>query len=277
MTDKNKSKILMDRRQILEAASIMGLTMLAPGAVKGQTPDGESPVPSGEKPSVVMLVYPKMVLMDLVGPMTVMKILGANIHLVWKDTAAVSTDVGIPIAATTSFSECPKNPDVLFVPGGIMGTIDCMHDQDVCDFLATTGENSRYVTSVCTGSLVLAAAGLLVGYKATSHWGVADLLPLMGSINTNERVVQDGNRITGGGVTAGLDFGLTLASLLTNEEEARRIQLILEYSPEPPFLNGTPEEAGPRRLKEARDGRVWMDAQALAASEAAAQRLTITL
>ena len=158
-----------------------------------------------------------------------------------------------------------------------MGTIDCMHDQDVCDFLATTGENSRYVTSVCTGSLVLAAAGLLVGYKATSHWGVADLLPLMGSINTNERVVQDGNRITGGGVTAGLDFGLTLASLLTNEEEARRIQLILEYSPEPPFLNGTPEEAGPRRLKEARDGRVWMDAQALAASEAAAQRLTITL
>jgi cyclohexyl-isocyanide hydratase len=143
-----------------------------------------------------------------------------------------------------TFAECPMELDVLFVPGGLEGTAALMDDLEVLNFLATRGTRSRFVSSVCTGSLLLGAAGLLRGYDATSHWSVRDLLALMGANVKAERVVRDRNRLTGGGVTAGIDFGLELACELRGEEYARLIQLALEYNPQPPFAAGTPRQAG---------------------------------
>ena len=228
-----------------------------------------------DAPKIAMLVYPKMVALDLIGPLTVFNILRCNVMLVWKDKVPVSTDVRLPIAATHTFDEVPANVDVLFVPGGRMGTVDCMNDPAVMAFLADRGSRAKWVTSVCTGSLALAAAGLLKGYDATSHWQVAGLLPRMGARHVDKRVVIDGNRMTGGGVTAGIDFGLTLAAHLKGEEAARRVQLIIEYAPEPPFRNGTPQEAGPKRVTEMTGRTPWMDAQVDAAVSAAAKRLGI--
>ena len=222
-----------------------------------------------------MLVYSGMVLLDLAGPQTVLNVLGAEIHLVGETAAPVSTDVGIPVAPTTTFAGCPRDLDVLFVPGGLMGSVVCMGNQAILDFLVDRAASARFVTSVCTGGLVLGAAGLLRGYQATAHWGVADLLPLMGAVRSHGRVVHDRNRLTGGGVTAGLDFGLTLASLLRGQAEAERVQLILEYAPQPPFHAGTPEEIGPERLAQARSQRTWMDGKARDAALMAAKRLGI--
>lgn len=265
------------RRQWLATAGGAMFAALS-GAAHGApapAPGIAMPLPPGPQPKVAMLVHPRMILLDLVGPLTALNILRADIHTVWKDRTPCDTDVGIPVTARSTFDDCPADLDVLFVPGGLMGSIACMNDPAVCAFLADRGARARYVTSVCTGSLVLGAAGLLQGHRATSHWAVADLLPLMGAMHVPGRVVQDRNRITGGGVTAGIDFGLTLAALLKDEEEARRIQLTIEYAPEPPFRNGTPEEAGPARVAEARARRPWMDAQAKAAAQAAGARLGI--
>ncbi|PCJ42964.1 MAG: thiamine biosynthesis protein ThiJ [SAR86 cluster bacterium] len=202
-----------------------------------------NPATEPNKPIIAMLVHPKMVMQDLVGPMTVFNIMGAEIHLVWKNLDSVSTDLGISVTPTTTFEDTPQDLDVLFVPGGLGGSIDLMQDKAVLDFLSDRGETATYVTSVCTGSLLLGAAGLLKGYRATSHWYTRDHLALMGATPVNERVVQDRNRITGGGVTAGIDFGLTLAALLKSEEDAKRYQLLMEYAPAPPFNAGTPETA----------------------------------
>ncbi len=141
--------------------------------------------------------------------------------------------------------------------------------------LADCGSRAKWVTSVCTGSLALAAAGLLNGCDATSHWQVADPLPRMGSRHVDQRVVIDRNRMTGGGVTAGIDFGLTLAAHLKGEEAARRLQLLMEYAHEPPFHNGTPKEAGPTRVADLTGRTPWMNGQVDAAVTAAAKRLGI--
>jgi len=195
-------------------------------------------------PKIAMVVHPKMVVQDLVGPWTVFNLIqGAEIHLVWKDLEPVSTELGLFIPPTTTLADCPADLDVLFVPGGLEGSILLMDDEEVLDFLRDRGERARYVTSVCTGSLVLGAAGLLRGYRATGHWYIRDLLKHMGATPVNERVVMDRNRITGGGVTAGIDFGLTLAALLRGRDSAEQYQLILEYAPAPPFNAGTPETA----------------------------------
>lgn len=154
-----------------------------------------------------------------------------------------------------------------------MGTAACMKDADVLDYVRAQGGAAKYVTSVCTGSLVLAAAGLLKGYRATSHWAVADLLPLMGAQQVDERVVVDRNRITAGGVTAGIDFGLMLAAKLTDEMTAKRIQLTIEYSPQPPFRAGTPAEAGAELTAFTKNRRKGMDADVEAAARLAAKRL----
>ena len=197
-----------------------------------------------EKPKIAMLVHPKMVAQDLIGPWTVFNLMrGSEIHRVWKDLEPVSTEIGLPITPTTTFMDCPEDLDVLFVPGGLEGSIMMMEDDEVLEFLADRGQRARYVTSDCTGSLVLGAAGLLQGYNATGHWYIRDHLALLGTTPVNERVVIDRNRITGGGVTAGIDFGLTLAALLRGEEIAKHYQLILEYAPAPPFNAGTPETA----------------------------------
>lgn len=234
-----------------------------------QRADGPPPL------KVAMLVYPQMVMLDRVGPQTVLQIMNSDIHLVGETMAPVTTDLSLPVTPTCSLAECPRDLDVLFVPGGLMGSIACMKNQAVLDLLADRGQSARYVTSVCTGGLVLAAAGLLRGYRATAHWAVTDLLPLMGAIKVDARVVQDRNRLTGAGVTSGLDFGLTLAAMLRGQEAAERAQLILEYEPDLPFHKGTPALAGEERVAQMREGRVWMDGQAREASRAAALRLGI--
>jgi cyclohexyl-isocyanide hydratase len=178
-----------------------------------------------------------------VGPQTVFSLLMAKVHLVAKDLRPVTTDVGIAVQPTTTFAQCPPAPDVLFVPGGLKGPVAIMDDRETLDFLVSRSAGARYVTSVCTGGLVPGAAGLLRGYRATSHWYVRDVLPLMGAVVDPRRVVVDRTRVTGGGVTAGLDFGLTIAAALRGEEYARRIQLVLEYDPAPPFRAGSPDRA----------------------------------
>jgi cyclohexyl-isocyanide hydratase len=255
----------IDRRALLALAGLAGVAATLP-ALAQQRPDA---------PRILMLVHPRMVALDLIGPLTVFSILRCPVQLAWKDKSPVSTDVGLPVAATHTFAESWPDPTVLFVPGGLGGTIDCMRDADLLAYLASRGERAAWVTSVCTGSLALAAAGLLKGYAATSHWAVADLLPLMGARNTEGRVVSDRNRITGGGVTAGIDFGLSLAATLLGEEVARRAQLVMEYAPQPPFRNGTPAEAGAERVAELRQARRGMDGEARLAAQEAGRRLGI--
>ncbi len=145
---------------------------------------------------------------------------------------------------TATFADCPRDLDVLFVPGG-MGTNAAMKDAEIVDFLAGIGTSARYVTSVCSGSLLLGMAGLLDGYRAATHWACFDALEAVGATATRQRVVVDRNRVTGGGVTAGIDFGLTLLAELRGEQVAKVTQLMMEYDPEPPFRTGTPDAAGP--------------------------------
>jgi putative intracellular protease/amidase len=276
-TTVNETPTGFDRRAMLGLAALVGVG--AATAACAPTADGPRAdhsrdmmaVPPGA-PTVAMLIHPGMVSLDLVGPMTVFQLMQWNVQLVWKDANPVATDL-VPLTATQSFDECPADVDVLFVPGGVMGTIDIMNDRTVLAFLADRGARATWVTSVCTGSLVLAAAGLLKGYDATSHWTTVDLLPLMGARHVDRRVVVDRNRITGGGITAGIDFGLTLAAHIENEEAARKVQLIMEYAPAPPFQNGTPAQAGATRVANLGPEKAWMDQQARLAAETAAKRL----
>jgi cyclohexyl-isocyanide hydratase len=229
-------------------------------------------VPTGPAQHIAMLVYPAFTTLDLVGPHQVLAALGnVQVHLVWKTRDIVLGDLGIPLQPTATFTECPANVDILFVPGGLEGTTAIMHDPEVLDFLHDRGQRAKYVTSVCTGSLVLGVAGLLRGYRAASHWAVRDLLPLLGAEPVAERVVEDRNRITGGGVTAGIDFGLRLAARLRDEQYARMLQLVLEYDPRPPFHAGTPESAGTELTNHVRD-RMAPGVEAMRQAALAAQK-----
>ena len=189
-----------------------------------------------------MLLYPGLTQLDLTGPFEVLhRIPDAKVHLVWKTTGIVMADSGLGLLADTSFAECPPL-DVLFVPGGV-GQMALMSDEVVLAFLRAQGARARWVTSVCTGALVLGVAGLLGGYEATTHWAYQELLPSFGATPVRKRVVVDRNRVTGGGVTAGIDFALRLAAEMAGEDLARAIQLGLEYDPEPPFRSGHPDVA----------------------------------
>ena len=195
-----------------------------------------------------ILLYPNVTQLDATGPAQVLsRVPGATLHMIWKTLAPVPTDAGFSIVPTTTFADCPKL-DVICVPGG-GGQVDLMTDPETLDFLRKQAATARYVTSVCTGSLVLGAAGLLKGYKSACHWAWRDMLPAFGAIPVAERVVRDRNRISGGGVTAGIDFGLTLVAELAGDEVAKTIQLTLEYDPQPPFDSGSPEKAGPERVQ----------------------------
>lgn len=269
----------IDRRTLgaMLGTGLLGAGLLASGAnAAAPQPAGQQPPagPSGA-PSVTMLVHPGMVMLDLVGPLTVFSIIRSKIELVWKDRSPVMTDCRLPITATHDFTTASAAPDILFIPGGTLGSALCMNDPAVMEFVRNRGEAAKYVTSVCTGSLVLAAAGLLKGYRATSLWAVADLLPLMGATHVDERVVIDRNRITAGGVTAGIDFALLLAAKMTDEETAKRVQLTLEYSPQPPFKAGTPAEAGEALTNATKARRKGMDEQVREAAMMAAKRLNI--
>ncbi|MEM1242197.1 MAG: DJ-1/PfpI family protein [Cyanobacteria bacterium P01_H01_bin.26] len=189
-----------------------------------------------------MLVYPGFTTLDLIGPHHIFSMLdGYQVHLVWKTKELVTSDMGLSIQPTLTIDECPEELAVLFVPGGTSGTVKMMQDEEILSWLRS--RHSDYVTSVCTGSLVLGAAGLLQGYKATTHWIALDLLKALGAEPVANRVVIDRNRFTGGGVTAGIDFGLTLVAKLKDERYAQWVQLVMEYSPQPPFQSGSPQEA----------------------------------
>lgn len=191
---------------------------------------------------IAVLLFPNVTQLDMTGPVQVLSRLGnARLDLVWKTLDPVPTDAGFSIVPTATLAEVPA-ADILCVPGGF-GVNGVIADDDVMDWVGTVGRAAIWVTSVCTGSLILGAAGLLEGYRAGCHWSQRHMLPLFGAVPVAERVVIDRNRVTGGGVTAGIDFALTLTALLRGREHAEAVQLSLEYTPEPPFDSGSPDRA----------------------------------
>jgi cyclohexyl-isocyanide hydratase len=192
---------------------------------------------------IAFLPFPGMTQLDMTGPAQFLSRLpGAKVDYVWKTLDPVPTDAGFSIVPTAIFADVPA-PDIVCVPGGV-GVADVMNDDEAMAWLRHVGASAQWVTSVCTGSLILGAAGLLKGYQATTHWAWHHHLSLFGAEPVKARTVVDRNRVTGGGVTAGIDFALTLMAQVAGEGFARTIQLGLEYDPAPPFDCGSPEKAG---------------------------------
>lgn len=221
---------------------------------------------------IVVLLFPQVTQLDFTGPAQVFdRLPGAQVHLAWHDTQPVVTDCGWSIVPTTTLTDCPP-ADILFVPGG-EGAFDLFTDDVALAFLREQAAAARWVTSVCTGSFALAAAGLLHGKRATSHWASLPMLADFGVVPVAERVVVDGGVVTGAGITSGIDFALRLAALEAGEEVAKRVQLALEYDPDPPFDHGSPRTADPETVRSERErvragrlSRVQQAAQRLAQS-----------
>lgn len=191
---------------------------------------------------VAFLLFPNVTQLDLTGPAQVLSRLGkVTIDLVARDLAPVPTDAGFALLPTATFGEAVP-PDILCIPGGF-GVNDAIEDKAVMAWVGAAAERAAWVTSVCTGSLLLGAAGLLRGYRATCHWASHHHLAAFGAIPVEQRVVFDRNRVTGGGVTAGIDFALALTAAIRGEDHARLVQLSLEYDPAPPFDSGSPARA----------------------------------
>lgn len=218
---------------------------------------------------IALLTYPAMTALDLIGPHHILSMLpNARVHLVAKTLEPITSDLGLVITPSITFEDCPLQVEVLFAPGGTRGTLEAMEDEPTLDFMRSRGQQARWVTSVCTGSLILGAAGLLQGRRATSHWVTRDLLSRFGAVPVAKRVVRDEHILTGAGVTAGLDFALTLAAEIAGAAHAHKIQLVAEYDPEPPFDAGSPERAGHDTTQALRE----MLAPFLAAATKAADR-----
>jgi putative intracellular protease/amidase len=248
---------MITRRQFA-AASAMLAAMQANHPAFGQAAHGEAAgattTPSHDmsampahwtgKEQIAFLIYPEFTALDMVGPHHMLtSLMGATTHLVAKSREIVKSDAGLMFQPSATFDDCPADLDIICVPGGTEGTLAAIQDDATLRFLKDRGSRAKYVTSVCTGSLILGAAGLLTGYRATSHWVARSLLPIFGAIPAEGRVVRDRNRITGGGVTAGIDFGLALVGQLRDREYAEGVQLLAEYAPEPPYDAGTPQRA----------------------------------
>ena len=247
---------------------------MAFAAMAGQMREAEGATsPMKNRPRYIMLVHPDMVMMDLVGPATAFALTMGELHYVWKTKSPVSTDLGLPLTPTNTFDDCPRDSDVLFVPGGLQGTTTLMEDQETLDFLRDRAAHARFVTADCSGPLVLGAAGLLKGKKATALWYVKDLLPIFGAEVVEGRVVEDGNLLTSRGATAGIDLGLTLAAKIRDEAWVRKMMLTMEYAPEPPFDGGRPETELPEHVEAVRNRRGPKVAAAKIAAERAAKRL----
>ncbi len=221
------------------------------------------------------LLFPDITQLDLTGPYEVFsKFPNAKVELLWKTLDPVTAGGGMRILPSMTFADCPQL-DLICVPGGA-GMNVLLNDMETLDFIRRQAAGARYVTSVCTGSLVLGAAGLLQGKRAASHWMSRDLLAEFGAIPVAERVVTDGNVITGGGVTAGIDFALQIAADLLGEEAARKIQLGIEYDPKPPFRAGSPETAGPELVAQMRTAAEARQSERREAVKRAAERLAAT-
>ncbi len=189
--------------------------------------------------NVVFVLFDNVTQLDFSGPVQFLSRLpGATTHVVSKDGKAVTTDCGFSILPTASFASCPQ-ADIICVPGG-HGVRDAIADEAIVDFVRTQAKGATWITSVCTGAFILGAAGLLQDKRATTHWAYTQLLPLFGATHEEARVVRDGNLVTAGGVTSGIDFALELIALAQGEDVACTIQLALEYDPAPPFDGGHP-------------------------------------
>lgn len=203
-----------------------------------------------QKHIIGLVIYPGMTALDIVGPQQVFSALpNVQIHRIWKTLDPIKTDDGMIIVPDTTFENCPSL-DVICVGGGL-GQMAVVDDPEVLKFFQKQGSTAKFITSVCGGSKFLAKAGLLQGYRAATHWMMREQLAGLGVEVGTERVVIDRNRLTGGGVTAGIDFGLTIAEVLCGEETAKIAQLLMEYDPAPPFDVGSPEKAGPDLVKKA--------------------------
>jgi cyclohexyl-isocyanide hydratase len=202
---------------------------------------------------VLALVYPGMTLLDTVGPLQAWSFLpGYEVQFAWHRSGAVTTDCGLGVEATNSFEDAWTDPDVVFVGGGAKPTLDLLGDTAALAFLADRGSRARWVCSVCTGSLLLGAAGLLRGYRAATHWSAREYLSQFGAEPSDERICVDRNRMTGGGITAGIDFGITVAGLWAGDDMGRVVELLLEYAPMPPYGTGRPELADAQTLETAK-------------------------
>ena len=222
-----------------------------------------------------MLIFPELTQLDMTGPYEVLaRLPNTKVLLVAHTLAPVKTDRGMQIVPSITFAQCPQL-DLVMVPGG-PGQQQLMEDAVVIEFLQRQARGAKYVTSVCTGSLVLGAAGLLKGKRATSHWAAIDHLKLLGAIPVSEKVVIDGNVITGAGVTSGIDFALTVAATLEGEEIARSIQLQIEYDPAPPFNSGSPKTASPATVHAIRDRLKTLNQQRHEMAQRVGQKLGIT-
>jgi cyclohexyl-isocyanide hydratase len=222
--------------------------------------------------NIGLLLFPGFTQLDLTGPYEVLaRIPDTAVHLVAKTADPVRSERGLTILPTHTLESAPPL-DLLCVPGG-HGIDLLLPDERVLDYVRRQAETARYVTSVCTGALLLGAAGLLRGYRATTHWTALELLAQFGALPVDARVVVDQDRITGAGVTAGIDFALTLAAILRGEEVAREIQLMLQYEPAPPFASGSPRAAGPATVARVQAARTAVQAERERRVREAAARL----
>lgn len=230
----------IDRRSLLLAALTLPLASAALRASED--------ISSGDVDHIGMLVYPGFTALDFVGPHHFLAPMpNTQVHIVTTqaDLSPVVSDMGLMVHPTATTEDCPEDLSVLFIPGGTSGTVAAASDRAVLEFVANRGARATYVTSVCTGSLILGAAGLLRGKRATSHWATLQTLSQFGAIPVDDRVVRDGNIITGAGVSAGLDFGITVAEEMRGRMFAEAGVLISEYAPEPPIVGGTLDSARP--------------------------------
>ncbi|ANS44703.1 DJ-1/PfpI family protein [Serratia inhibens] len=223
---------------------ISSTTMSTPnsGAEKKKDPNAKT---------IAFVLFPNMTPLDIVGPVTMLQNHGFNVEYVYHDKNPVPTEINsLSLMPTATFSEL-NSADILCVTG-THNPFNAIADKKMLDWINTVGKRAEYVTSVCTGGIIIAAAGLLDGYKASTHWSFQDTLAALGAIPSDERVTVDRNRITGGGVTAGIDFGLYLLSLLKGKTTAELMQLFIQYDPHPPFNAGTPQLAGQKLTDQAK-------------------------
>lgn len=204
--------------------------------------------------NIGFVIFPDLTQLDFTGPLQVMAhVPQSTTYIVAKSKAPVPSDCGLDLVPTHSLADCPAL-DLICIPGGVRGVIGAIGDQETVEFVRAQAARAKYVTSVCTGAFVLGAAGLLKGRRVTTHWGYTDLLPLFGATYEKARVVKDGNLITAGGITSGIDFGLAVVAEIAGEATAQAIQLGLEYDPSPPFDSGHPDRA-PAAIKSAVSSR----------------------
>jgi len=189
------------------------------------------------------VIFPELTQLDFTGPQQVLARLPRSaMHIAAKSATPVPSDSGLGLVPTHTFENCPQL-DLICVPGGSAGVVRAMGDAELIDFVRRQSMTAKYVTSVCTGAFILGVAGLLKGRRATTHWAFTELLPLVGATHEKARIVKDGNVITAGGVTSGIDFGLSVVAEIAGEAVAQAIQRGIEYDPHPPFDSGHPDRA----------------------------------